>query len=157
MRQYENTETQVTVGKGYYKEAFAGFQRWKSGEALMSVCSHFYGPTHPLFLEKIYFKIPKIYPPLVLQHCHFVHKIYIYIYTYTHTHTHTQALASVVQLVGASSCNQKVAGSIPSQGTCLGCKFNPQSRYIWEATNRCFFFTSMFLSLFPFFSPFLPL
>ena len=89
VRQYENTETQVTVGKGYYKEAFAGFQRWKSGEALMSVCSHFYGPTHPLFLEKIYFKIPKIYPPLVLQHCHFVHKIYIYIYTYTHTHTHT--------------------------------------------------------------------
>ena len=34
---------------------------------------------------------------------------------------------SVSQLVGALFCNQKVAGSIPSHGTCLGCGFNSQS------------------------------
>ena len=31
----------------------------------------------------------------------------------------------VAQLVGTSSVHQKVAGSIPSQGTHLGCRFNP--------------------------------
>ena len=36
------------------------------------------------------------------------------------------SLASVAQLVGALSCNQKVVGSIPGQGTYLGCGFNPQ-------------------------------
>ena len=35
------------------------------------------------------------------------------------------ALASVAQLVGALSHNQRVAGLIPCQGTCLGCGFNP--------------------------------
>ena len=34
--------------------------------------------------------------------------------------------------------HQKVGGSIPSQGTCLGYGFNPWLGYIWEATDRCF-------------------
>ena len=66
---------------------------------------------------------------------------------YTHTHTHTcafkywkpvyslsdkgvknterGALASVAQLVRASCYNQKIVGSIPGQGTCLGFVFGP--------------------------------
>ena len=35
-------------------------------------------------------------------------------------------MASVVQLVGLSSHNQKVAGSIPHQGTYLDCRFDPR-------------------------------
>ena len=37
------------------------------------------------------------------------------------------ALAGVAQLVGALSRSRKVAGSIPGQGTYLGCGFHPQS------------------------------
>ena len=32
-----------------------------------------------------------------------------------------KALAGVVQWIERHSANQRVAGSIPSQGTCLGC------------------------------------
>ena len=35
------------------------------------------------------------------------------------------ALASMAQLVGASSHNRKAAGSIPSQGAYLGCGLDP--------------------------------
>ena len=38
------------------------------------------------------------------------------------------ALASVAQLVGA--------GSIPSQGTCLGCRFSLRSAHVQEATDQ---------------------
>ena len=38
------------------------------------------------------------------------------------------ALARVAQLVGLSSRNQKVAGSIPGQGAYLGSRFNSQTR-----------------------------
>ena len=41
-----------------------------------------------------------------------------------------RALASMAQLVGASSHNQKVAGSIPSQGTYLGCGLIPSMHMI---------------------------
>ena len=34
--------------------------------------------------------------------------------------------------------DQRIAGSIPSQGTCLSCEFSPGSGHIWEATNPCF-------------------
>ena len=44
--------------------------------------------------------------------------------------------------------HQKVAGFIPGEGTYRGCRFDPQWGRVWEATNRCFFLTSMF--------PFLP-
>ena len=43
--------------------------------------------------------------------------------------------------------NTKVAGSIPGQGTCLGCRFGPRSGRIQEATDPCFSLTSVFLSL----------
>ena len=79
-------------------------------------------------------------------------------------------LAGVAQLVRVLSCNQRVVGSIPSQGTKLGRWLNPRSMcgrvgapvWTWlvpslgidhwlgcirETTNRCFSLTSMFLSL----------
>ena len=53
----------------------------------------------------------------------------------------------MAQLVGHRSAKQKVAGSIPSQDTCLGCRVSPQLGCIQEATNRCFFVIWIFLSL----------
>ena len=58
----------------------------------------------------------------------------------------------VAQLVGACPIHWKVASSIPSQGTYLGCRFNPWSGCIEEATDRCFlspqcFFLSLILPL----------
>ena len=44
----------------------------------------------------------------------------------------TPTLAGMAQLVGASSYNWKVAGSIPGQGTCLGWGFDPWSGHIWS-------------------------
>ena len=41
----------------------------------------------------------------------------------------------VVELGGASSCAPKVSGSIPSQGTHLGCRFDPQSGRVWEMAS----------------------
>ena len=45
-----------------------------------------------------------------------------------------------------SPIHQKVVGSIPGQGTYLGCGFHPHSGHIQEATNQCFFLP-LFLSL----------
>ena len=42
--------------------------------------------------------------------------------------------------------HQKVTGSILGQGTCLGCKFNPRSWHVQEATDQYFSFKSVFLS-----------
>ena len=42
----------------------------------------------------------------------------------------TLALASAAQLVGMSSCNQKIEGLILGQGTCLGYRFDPQSGHV---------------------------
>lgn len=55
----------------------------------------------------------------------------------------TQALAIVVQLGRALSHQGKFAGSVPSQGTCLGYRSGPSaydshSGPRWEATNQCF-------------------
>ena len=36
------------------------------------------------------------------------------------------ALAAVTQWIQCQPVNQTVAGSIPSQGTCLGCRPGPQ-------------------------------
>ena len=60
-----------------------------------------------------------------------------------------QALTSVVQLVWCHPTKQKGSGSIPGQGTCLGCRFSPQSGRLWEMG---FSLTLMFLS-FSFFLP----
>ena len=59
------------------------------------------------------------------------------------------ALASVVHLVGGCPLGQKVTGSIPSQGTYPGCRFDPLSGCVQEDNQ------TMFLSLPP--SPFLSL
>ena len=47
----------------------------------------------------------------------------------------------VAALVEASSRNQKVAGSMPSQGTYLGCWVDPWSGRVQEATDWCFSLT----------------
>ena len=47
---------------------------------------------------------------------------------------------------GHHPANRKIAGSVPGQGTCLGCRFGPQLGSLWEAADRCFSRTSMFLS-----------
>ena len=49
--------------------------------------------------------------------------------------------------MGALSWAPNVAGSIPSQGTYLGCGFSPGLWHIWEATDQCFSLTWMSLSL----------
>ena len=67
------------------------------------------------------------------------------------------ARVGVVQLVGGSSWNQKVAGLIHGQGTHLGFGFDPQSGLVGEMTNPCFSFSLLFLSLSPFLSRFLSL
>ena len=51
------------------------------------------------------------------------------------------ALAGVAQWIERRPANQRVAGSIPSQGTCLGCGPAPQWGYVRD--NH----TLMFLSL----------
>ena len=50
------------------------------------------------------------------------------------------ALTGVAQWVGCHPSNRKVAGSIPSQGTCLGCESGAQlgHAHVREATNPCF-------------------
>ena len=45
--------------------------------------------------------------------------------------------AGAAQWAGYCSANQKVAGSIPSQDTCLGCGFGPWSWCLREAASRC--------------------
>ena len=44
----------------------------------------------------------------------------------------------VAELVEHGLAKQKVAGSIPSQGTCLGYCLVPQLGHIFEAADRCF-------------------
>ena len=58
-----------------------------------------------------------------------------------------EVLIGLAQLVGHCPANQKVTGSIPSQGTCLDWGFSPMSGQMQEATSHCFYFTSMLLLL----------
>ena len=49
------------------------------------------------------------------------------------------ALAGMAQWIECPPVNQRVVGSIPSQGTCLGCGPSPQLGGTWEATTHgCF-------------------
>ena len=50
-------------------------------------------------------------------------------------------------VVECQAANQRVTGSIPSQGACLGCRFSPWLGCIQEATYWCFSLISMLLSL----------
>ena len=52
-------------------------------------------------------------------------------------------------LVCSHPANQKIVGSIPSQGMYLGCRFGFQSEHMQEATSQCFSLSLMFLSLSP--------
>ena len=56
------------------------------------------------------------------------------------------ALARWLRWLENHSVDQKFAGLIPGQDTCLGCGFVPQSSCMWEATNWCFSL-SLLLSL----------
>ena len=47
------------------------------------------------------------------------------------------ALAEGLSWLEHCPVHQKVAGSVPSQGTNLGCRFDPQSQCVWEATDWC--------------------
>ena len=49
---------------------------------------------------------------------------------------HTKALAGVAQQIEYWPANQRVASSIPSQGTCLGYMPDPPVRGVQEATTR---------------------
>ena len=57
------------------------------------------------------------------------------------------ALAGVAQWIERQPANQKVTGSIPSQGTCLGCRPGPPVGGMQEAIDRCVSCTLMILSL----------
>ena len=54
---------------------------------------------------------------------------------YTAIKSKEAALASVAQLAEHDPANQKVAGSIPGQGTCLGCEFGPWLGPVQEAND----------------------
>ena len=58
--------------------------------------------------------------------------MYIYANNYMHRNIPYFALAGVVQWIECWPANQRVAISIPSQGTCLGCR--PGSQY--RVNNR---------------------
>ena len=57
------------------------------------------------------------------------------------------ALTRVALWVGHCPTNRKVAGSIPGQGTCLGCGPGPQLGGVPEAADPCFSRILMLLSL----------
>ena len=59
----------------------------------------------------------------------------------------TVARAGVAQWIGHQPVNQRVTGSIPSQGTCLGCRPGPQVGDAQEATTHGCFFASFSCSL----------
>ena len=52
----------------------------------------------------------------------------------------------LAQQVGASSCAQNVAGSTPSQGTYLGCRFDPQPGHV-QCVQSSFFKNWIFFLL----------
>ena len=45
------------------------------------------------------------------------------------------ARTGVAQFAGSGSTKWKTTGSIPSQGTCLGCRFGPKQGCVPEATD----------------------
>lgn len=60
----------------------------------------------------------------------------------------TGALAGWLGGLEHHPMHQSFVGMIPSQGTYLGCKFNPQSgRGVQEVADQCFSFPLVFLSL----------
>ena len=58
------------------------------------------------------------------------------------------ALAGVAQWIECWPVNQRIADSIPSQGTCLGCGPGPQMG-VWERQPHIDFSLPLFLPPFP--------
>ena len=58
-----------------------------------------------------------------------------------------KALTGVAQWIRHCPANQRVASSIPSQDTCLGCRPGHHLEMLQEATDWCFSRTSIFFSL----------
>ena len=75
-------------------------------------------------------------PTLIVPNSHFVFSSHIHFLKFfqgklsilDHTIKHTPTLAGVAQWIEHWPANQSVTGSIPSQGTCLGCRPGPQVR-----------------------------
>ena len=65
-----------------------------------------------------------------------------------HFYKKPSALVGVAQWIEHWPVNQRVTSSIPSQGTCLGCRPGPQQGTMWEATTQW--------CLSPSLSPFIP-
>ena len=57
------------------------------------------------------------------------------------------ALAGWLSWLEHRPVQQRVVGSISSQGTCLGSRCDPRPGCVQEVTNKCFSLTWMFLSL----------
>ena len=110
----------------------------------------------------IYSMTPNISNFRVPFHIFFLNKIWSFLITYGFQDqmpffflkiSHVLALADVAQLVGAFSHNWRVAGLIPSQGTYLGCGFDPQSWTIgfqvWAPTggNQSMLLSCIYVSL----------
>ena len=69
--------------------------------------------------------------------------------TYAFTHSrNTEPWPVWLSCLKHRPIHQNVAGSIPSQSIFLGCMFDPHLGSLWEATNRCFSSSLMFLFLF---------
>ena len=62
------------------------------------------------------------------------------------TEKRSPALASVAQLVGYYPTNQKVAGSIPNEGTCLDCGLGALPPHVASRRQEASTAFSMFLS-----------
>ena len=58
------------------------------------------------------------------------------------------ALARWLSWLEHSLVHQKVADSIPGQGTYLGCGFDPWLGHIWEAANQCFSLSQINIQIF---------
>ena len=56
------------------------------------------------------------------------------------------ALAGVAQWIEGQPANQRVAGSIPSQGTCLGCRPGWTPSWGWARGDHTLMFLSLSLS-----------
>ena len=69
------------------------------------------------------------------------------VFSIAHKKKYCLAMARWLGWLEHHPIHQKVAGSIPGQGTYLGCGFDLRSGRVWEATDRCFSITSTFLSL----------
>ena len=90
-------------------------RRWKESGSLMTIKSIITALDLPIYIDSAFYgnnKFPNFQNRFIPNQC------------------------------GSAGChptNKKVTGSIPSQDTCLGCRFGPWSGHIGEATHPGFF------------------